>query len=193
MNSPDVYFKKTIEYPFQGQKYFFDVANTLFSTFEMDHGSDILIRSIVTKKPKTILDLGCGYGPLGIILAKTNPQAEVVMLDSNLLAVRYSKYNLHKNDISNATVMGSVGIEVVKDKTFDLIVSNIPAKIGDEAIAQDFVLAPYGLLNSGGELWVVVVSALNRLIPKLGGVNQMKVKSIRKRRGHTVYKISKPL
>lgn len=67
MNIPDVYYKKTIVYPFQGQKFSFDVANTLFSTFEMDHGSDILIRSIVTKQPKTILDLGCGYGPLGII------------------------------------------------------------------------------------------------------------------------------
>jgi len=193
MNAPDVYFKKTIEYSFQERKFSFDVANTLFSTFEMDHGSDILIRSVVTKKPKTILDLGCGYGPLGIILAKNNPQAEVIMLDSNLLAVRYSKYNLEKNNITNATVIGSVGVEAVKGKTFDLIVSNIPAKIGDEAIAQEFVFSPYELLNPGGELWVVVVSALNRLIPKLGGVNQMKVKSIRKRRGHTVYKISKPI
>jgi len=73
-----------------------------------------------------------------------------------------------------------------------LIVSNIPAKIGGEAITKEFILAPYGLLNPRGELWVVVVSALNRLIPKLGGVNKMKVKAIRKRRGHTVYQISKP-
>jgi len=192
MSNSDVYYKKTIEYPFKDQKFSFDVANTLFATYEMDHGSDILIRSIVTKKPKKILDLGCGYGPLGIILAKTNPKAEVTMLDSNLLAVRYSKYNLLKNDVINATVVGSVGVEAVKSKTFDLVVSNIPAKIGDEAITQEFVLAPYGLLNPGGELWVVVVSALNRLIPKLGGVNKMKVKAIRKRRGHTVYQISKP-
>jgi 16S rRNA (guanine1207-N2)-methyltransferase len=192
MDIPDVYYKKTIEYPFKGQKFSFDVANTLFSTFEMDHGSDILIRSIVTKSPKTILDLGCGYGPLGIILAETNPQAEVTMLDSNLLAVRYTRLNLERNNITNATVFGSVGTEGVRDKTFDLIVSNIPAKIGDEAITQEFVLASYELLNPGGELWVVVVSALNRLIPKLGGVNKMKVKAIRKRRGHTVYQISKP-
>ena len=193
MSVSEIYYKKTIEYLFQGQKFLFDVANTLFSSYEMDHGSDILIRSVVTKKPKTILDLGCGYGPLGIILAKTNPQAEVVMLDSNLLAVRYSKYNLAKNNGTNATVLGSVGLEVVADKTFDLIVSNIPAKIGDEAITQDFILAPYEHLNPGGELWVVVVSALNRLIPKIGGIYKIKVKAVRKRSGHTVYRIIKPL
>lgn len=188
----DIYYKKTIEYSFKGIKFSFDVANTLFSTFEMDHGSDVLIRSVATDNPKTILDLGCGYGPLGIILAKNNPQAEVIMLDTNLLAVRYAKYNLEKNNVTNATVTGSVGVETVKDKAFDLIVSNIPAKIGDEAIKEEFILAPYELLNPGGELWVVVVSALNRLIPRLGGVNGMKVKMTRKRRGHTVYQITKP-
>lgn len=193
MDNSDVYYKKTIVYPFKGQRFYFDVAHTLFSTYEMDHGSDILIRSIKpSNSPKTILDLGCGYGPLGIILAKQFPESKVTMLDSNLLAVRYAKYNLKKNEINNAIVLGSVGTKKVKDKKFDLITSNIPAKIGDEAIKEDFVLAPYKLLNPGGELWVVVVSALNRLIPKIGGENNIKVKKVRKRRGHTVYKISKP-
>ncbi len=190
MNS-DVYFKKTIEYPFQGQKFEFDVAETLFSTFAIDHGTDILIRAIVSNKPKTILDLGCGYGPLGIILAKTNSQAEVTMVDSNLLAVRYTKYNLEKNNITNATVLGSVGLEAANDKVFDLIVSNIPAKIGDGAIKRDFILIPYAHLNPGGEMWVVVVSALNRLIPKVCAENDIKVYEIRKRHGHTVYQIKK--
>lgn len=191
MASADFYYKKTIEYSFSAEKYFFDVAHTLFSTFEMDHGSDMLIRSIKSNKPKSILDLGCGYGPLGIILAKNNPQAEIIMLDTNLLAVRYARNNLKRNNITNAVVLGSVGLEAIEDKTFDLIVSNIPAKIGDQAITEDFILAPYNHLNDGGELWVVVVSALNRLIPKIGGTRNIKVKMIKKRRGHTVYKISK--
>jgi len=192
MQNFDAYFKKTITYPFKGQKFYFDVAHTLFSTYEMDHGSDILIRSISpATKPKTILDLGCGYGPLGIILAKQFPEAEVIMLDINLLAVRYAQYNLEKNEVKNATVLGSVGVEKVKNKKFDLITSNIPAKIGDEAITKEFILNPYKLLNPSSELWVVVVSALNRLIPKIGGQHDVKVKKVRKRRGHTVYKISK--
>lgn len=187
----DSYFKKTITYPFRNIKFQFDVADTLFSTFDIDHGTDILIRAIEQKNPKTILDLGCGYGPLGIILASGNPKAKITMVDSNLLAVRYSKINCLKNGIENAEVMGSVGTESISNKTFDLIVSNIPAKIGDKAISEEFIVKPYSLLNPGGEYWVVVVSALNRLIPKVCALHNIKVTKIRKRSGHTVYKIKK--
>lgn len=189
----DVYFKKEIIYSFGKEIFKFDVAETLFSTFFIDHGTDILIRGITSGKPKSVLDLGCGYGPLGIILAKNNPQAEVVMVDKDLLAVRYAKYNIAKNNITNVIALASLGVEGVKDKTFDLIVSNIPAKIGDEAIAKEFILDPYKLLNPNGEYWIVVVSALNRLVPKVCSLNNITMKEIRKRKGHTVYKIKKPI
>jgi len=185
----DVYFKKVINYLFGQEEFKFVVAETLFSTFAIDHGTDILIRAIIPNKPKSILDLGCGYGPLGIILAKNNQGAEVVMVDKDLLAVRYTKYNITKNKIINAVALGSLGVEELKEKTFDLIVSNIPAKIGDEAIAKEFIQEPYRLLNPNGEYWIVVVSALNRLIPQVCNMNNIKVKEIRKRKGHTVYKI----
>lgn len=188
----DIYFKKEITYPFAGQKFTFDIANTLFSTFDLNHGTDILIRAITSNNPKSILDIGCGYGPLGIILAKNNPKAEVVMVDRDLLAVRYTNYNIVKNNVTNAIALGSLGVEAVKDKTFDLIVSNIPAKIGDEAIAQEFILDPYKHLNPNGEYWIVVVSALNRFIPEVGQKYHLDMKYIRKRKGHTVYKIKKP-
>lgn len=188
----DVYFKKEITYPFSGHKFKFDVANTLFSTFEMDHGTDVLIRAIESINPKTILDLGCGYGPLGIILATKYPQSEVTMVDVNLLAVRYTKLNIEKNNVNNAIVMGGVAMEQVMDKTFDLIVSNILAKIGDKAIAQDFIITPYTHLNPGGELWIVVVNALNHLIPRVGSKNNLNMREVKKRIGHTVYKIEKP-
>lgn len=187
----DVYYKKDIVYPFKGQKFVFAVAETLFSTFDIDHGTDVLIRNIVTHNPKTILDMGCGYGPLGIILAKTNPQSYVTMVDRDLLAVRYSKINISKNEVSNAEALGSVGTEAVLNKTFDLIVSNIPAKIGDEAIKQEFILSPLEQLNPNGELWVVVVNTLNRLIPKIGTQYNLHVQEIKKRNGHTVYRINK--
>lgn len=187
----DVYFKKEIVYPFAGQKFIFAIGNTLFSTFDIDHGTDILIRAITPNKPKSILDIGCGYGPLGIILAKNNPQADVLMVDRDLLAVKYSNYNIAKNNLTNASAVGSLGVEAVKDKTFDLITSNIPAKIGDEAITQEFILEPYNHLNLGGEYWFVVVSALNRLIPNVRRDHHINIEYVRKRRGHTVYKIKK--
>ncbi len=188
----DIYFKKELTYTFNGLKFIFETANTLFSTFDIDHGTDILIRSITPNKPKTILDIGCGVGCLGIILAKTNPRAEVIMIDRDLLAVRYTEHNIARNQIKNAKALASLGAEAVKDQTFDLIVSNVPAKIGDETIAEEFILKPYQILNARGEYWLVVVSALNRLIPKIGREYKLDIKEIRKRNGHTVYKITKP-
>lgn len=186
----DVYFKKEITYPFAEGKFKFDIGETLFSTFGLDHGTDVLLRSIDFKGAKTILDIGCGYGP-GIILAKTNPQAKVTLVDRDLLAVRYANQNIRKNDVNNAIALGSVGMEQIQDQTFDLIVSNIPAKIGDKAITEEFILTPLAHLSPGGELWAVVVNTLNRLIPKIGRQNNLKFKEIRKRSGHTVYKFTK--
>ena len=189
----DVYFKKEIIYPFEGEKFKFDVGNTLFSTFDLDHGTDVLLRAIIPNNPKSILDIGCGYGPIGIVLAKKNPQAQVTMIDKDLLAVRYAKLNIEKNNIHNANVLGSVGMEQIMDKTFDLIVSNIPAKIGDEAIIQDFILIPFEHLNPGGELWIVIINALNRLVPKIKRQYQLNIKRAKKRSGHSVYQIKKPI
>ena len=187
----DIYFKKEVTYSFAGGKFKFDIGETLFSTFDLDHGTDVLLRSIDFKGAKTILDIGCGWGPIGIILAKNNPQAQVTLVDRDLLAVRYSNHNIVKNNIQNAKALGSIGMEQLLDQSYDLIVSNIPAKIGDKAIAEEFILTPFKHLNPGGELWVVVVNTLNRLIPKIGGQNNFKFKEIRKRRGHTVYKFTK--
>lgn len=185
----DVYFKKEITYNFQGTKFVFDVGETLFSTFALDHGTDVLLRHILPSNPKTILDIGCGYGPIGIVLATTNPEAQVTLLDRDLLAVRYSQLNIKKNGVTNAKVLGSVGMEKVSDQSFDLIVSNIPAKIGDRAITEEFILTPLKHLNPGGELWIVVVNALNRLIPNVAGKNDLHITAIKKRSGHTVYRI----
>lgn len=186
----DLYFKKEITYPFEGKKFNFNLGETLFSTFAIDHGTDILLRSISPEStPNTILDLGCGYGPIGIVLANKFSQAEIIMVDRDLLAVRYSTINIEKNGLTNAKATGSVGMEQVANQKFDLIVSNIPAKIGDEAITQEFVLTPYRHLTPGGELWIVVVNALNRLIPKIGRHNNLNTKEIRNRKGHTVYRI----
>jgi 16S rRNA (guanine1207-N2)-methyltransferase len=187
----DSYFKKEIIYSYKGIKFVFDVGITLFSTFAIDHGTDMLVRHMILNNPKTILDIGCGYGPIGIILAKTNPKAQVTMLDADLLAVRYTNINIRKNDISNAIALGSVGMEQVLDKHFDLIVSNIPAKIGDEAITQEFIMTPYAHLNPGGELWIVVVSALNHLIPRIGPKHNLNMKLIRKSKGHSLYRFKR--
>lgn len=195
MNGPDVYFKKRIAYTSQGQHFAFDVGHTLFSSFQVDQGTDLLLRTIEVSPaspPRHILDLGCGVGVIGIVLARRFPEAQVVLVDKDLLAVRYAHHNCALNSVPNTQVLGSVGMEQVPAGPYDLIVSNIPAKIGDEAIEQEFVLTPLAFLRPGGDYWFVVVSGLNRLIPSIGTRNRLKLKEVKKRSGHTVYHLHKP-
>jgi 16S rRNA (guanine1207-N2)-methyltransferase len=190
----DAYFKKRLTYQVRGQQFVFDVGHTIFSSFQIDDGTDLLLRSLAPslEAPQHLLDLGCGCGVIGIVLAHHYPEADVVLADKDLLALRYARHNAAINQVERVTVIGSVGVESLPDVPYDMILSNIPAKIGDRAIEEEFVLAPLDLLRSGGEYWFVVVSGLNHLIPRLGVRHQLKLKAIKKRSGHTVYRIIKP-
>ncbi|WP_240695586.1 class I SAM-dependent methyltransferase [Candidatus Chloroploca sp. Khr17] len=190
MDGPDAYYKKRITYTLHNQPFAFDVGHTLFSSFQVDDGTDLLLRTIdLPNSPTRMLDLGCGCGVIGIALARRFPDAEVVMADKDLLAVRYARHNLTLNAVTNATAIGSVGLEQVPPGPYDLIVSNIPAKIGDAAIEEEFVLKPLTLLAPTGVYWFVVVSGLNHLIPRLGPRHQLRLKEMKKRSGYTVYRI----
>lgn len=141
--------------------------------------------------PRTILDIGCGCGVIGIVLARLFPSAHVTMVDRDLLAVRYARHNALLNDTHNTEVLGSVGLEQAPPGPYDLIVSNIPAKIGDDAIEHEFILQPLARLHPTGVYWFVVVSGLNRLIPRIGTRHALRLKEMKKRSGHTVYRLLK--
>lgn len=189
----DVYYKKRIDYSCRGRPYAFDIAHTLFSSHHVDDGTDLFLRTAAPPSPpRAILDMGCGCGVIGIVLSQWYPESRVVMIDRDLLAVRYARHNALLNSAANCEVLGSVGLEQVPEAPYDLIVSNIPAKIGDEAIEREFLLDPYERLQPGGEYWFVVVSGLNRLIPALGRAHNLRLKEIKKRSGHAVYQLRKP-
>lgn len=188
--SLDPYFKKRVALVDGGERLEFEVAHTLFASHQVDNGTKLLLRCLETEKPPgRILDLGCGYGALGIALARRFPEARVVMADSNLLAVRYARRNAALNNVANAEVVGSVAIEDVPAGEYDLIVANVPAKIGDEAIEAEFVRGPRERLAAGGTYWFVAVSGLNHLLKRIGGRQELALRQVRKRSGHTVYRV----
>ena len=186
----DGYFKKRIAYEHRGMRFEFDVAHTIFSSFQIDEGTDLLLRTIdVAMAPRRIIDMGCGCGVIGVVLARLFPEAEVLAVDRDLLAVRYAQHNARLNEAANVRAVGSVGFEAVPAGAYDLIVSNVPAKIGDDAIDAEFIRAPLARLAPTGAYWFVVVSGLTRLIPALGSAQQLRLRQMRKRSGHAVYRL----
>lgn len=187
---PDPYFKKRVSLALDGEQLTFEVAHTLFATHDVDTGTKLLLRCLRPERPpERILDLGCGYGVLGIALARRYPQAEVVMADSDLLAVRYARRNAALNGAANAQVVGSVGAEDVPRGEYDLVVANVPAKIGDDAIEREFVQDPRARLAPEGAYWFVAVSGLNHLLKRVAARGEMPLRQVRKRSGHTVYRL----
>ena len=130
----DAYFKKDIHFNYSGIDLKFKVYQSLFSSHDVDIGTKRLLRTFVFEdfqNYNTVLDLGCSYGPLGIALKYANKPSECDMIDRDALALAFSRINSELNNASDIKIYGGLGYDDVNDRYFDLIVSNIPAKVGE--------------------------------------------------------------
>lgn len=125
----------------------------VFSKNKVDYGTDILIKSLPPLEGR-ILDLGCGYGPIGISLGKLNPNSEITMVDINQRAVELASRNIKQNNIRNAKVFQSNGFERV-DGIFNTIVSNPPIRTGKKVIYPLFEQS-IEYLDKDGALYLVI-------------------------------------
>jgi 16S rRNA (guanine1207-N2)-methyltransferase len=132
----------------------------LFSPKQIDEGTGLLIDQLEISATTRALDLGCGYGPIGLTIAKLAPQGSVDLVDKDFIAVDYANKNARLNHLPNATAYLSNGFDQVPaGRTFDVIVSNLPAKIGGELLSI-FLQDAHARLNPGGKLYVVTISGL---------------------------------
>jgi 16S rRNA (guanine1207-N2)-methyltransferase len=151
----------------------------LFSPKGIDEGTDLLIKHLQIKPTDTVLDLGCGYGPLGLTIAKLAPQGQVHLVDKDFVAVDYATKNAQLNHLTNTTAYLSNGFDQVPaGLKFDVIVSNIPAKIGGELLSI-FLADAHARLNPGGKLYIVTISGLKdymkrHLIDVFGNYDKLK-------------------
>jgi 16S rRNA (guanine1207-N2)-methyltransferase len=144
----------------RGHAFTFHTTWGLFSPKAIDEGTQLLVDRVEVNPTDTILDLGCGYGPLGLALAKLAPAGQTHMVDKDFVAIEYAGRNAQANGLTNTSVYLSNGLEEVPSGvTFDLIVSNVPAKIGSELL-EIFLHDAYDRLNPGGHLYVVTISGL---------------------------------
>jgi 16S rRNA G1207 methylase RsmC len=106
----------------------------LFSPRQIDDGSRMLLEFLDLSPSDHCLDLGCGYGVLGLCLAKMAPDGHILLVDKDFVAVEYAEKNRLHNRIENASCILSNGFNQVPAQQFDVIVSNIPAKVGKEML-----------------------------------------------------------
>lgn len=185
----DPYFKSRLRLDAAGVSLELCTAALLFSAHRIDDGWTLLLEALRGRAvaPLAVLELACNYGSIGLALARAHPTARVVLTDKDLLALRYSEFNRRLNRLDNALVVGGVGLEGVPPQDFDLVVCDMPAKIGDRAIEHDFVLAPLARLAPGGSYWIVADSQLNRLLPGIARRHKLALSEVIRRSGRIVF------
>ncbi|NQU79473.1 class I SAM-dependent methyltransferase [Candidatus Woesearchaeota archaeon] len=127
-------------------------AGGVFSPKKLDMGTALLIDTAVVKPGWRVLDLGCGYGPVGISLKKAHKSIEMVMSDVNSRAVKLTKMNTKVNKV-DVEVICCDSFEKIKGK-FDTIILNPPQTAGKQLCFQ-MILDSKEFLNDKGSLQIV--------------------------------------
>lgn len=126
----------------------------VFSRGSLDRGTELLIEALELGPCELVLDLGCGYGAIGIAAAKLSSGGHVVLTDVNERAARLAEANLQANGVANAEVRVGNLYEPVAGMAFDHIVCNPPLRAGRAVVDRIVAEAPAHLLE-GGKLWLV--------------------------------------
>jgi 16S rRNA (guanine1207-N2)-methyltransferase len=139
-----------------------------------------------------VLDLGCGYGPVGIAAAAINPDVQVVMVDVNERAVRLARKNAQRNNVTNVEVRSGWLYQPIGDTRFEAVLSNPPLSAGKPTVSSIIREAP-SHLQDNGSLQVVVRS-------QTGGPSLLRemeatfgnVKAVARKSGYRVLLAKKP-
>jgi len=174
-----------------GQSLKFRTTWGIFSPKAIDEGTRLLLSHLEVNPTDDCMDLGCGYGPIGITVARLAPQGRTLMVDKDYVAVEYAKKNIEINGLKNADARLSNAFSEVGGQQFDLIVSNIPAKVGKEMLAiinQDAM----DHLRPGGRFYVVSVNGLRQLFKREFTEVFGNYKKVKQGKNYTVSMAQKP-
>ncbi len=149
-----VHRRRTLRFLYRGRILTCVTDSGVFGSAGLDPGTALLIENMTLGKRERVLDLGCGWGPIGLAAALGAPEGSVVMVDPNHRAVSLSRENLKMNGVRNAEVrQGSLYVPVGENR-FDLIASNPPYHAGRALVEEALAGAP-AHLSEGGRLLIV--------------------------------------
>lgn len=139
---------------YRGELLSFTVDAGVFSSRGIDPGTSLLIENLRLRDDDRVLDLGCGWGAVGIAAAKSSPRGRVVLTEVNHRAARLARQNLERNRIPNGEVRVGPFYSTVDGERFDVIATNPPYRIGRAQILRILSEAPEHL-EPGGRLVLV--------------------------------------
>ncbi len=140
----------------RGFSFVFETDTGVFSKSEVDFGSRVLIDSFEMPTIEgCILDVGCGYGPIGLSIAKGYPDRIIHMMDVNERAVNLAKKNAQLNGVQNVQIYESDALSAVQEEQVAVVLTNPPIRAGKDTIFR-FYDEAYKKLVVSGELWIVI-------------------------------------
>jgi 16S rRNA (guanine1207-N2)-methyltransferase len=170
--------RRTITAGLRGREIYLITEPSVFSRSRVDRGTRLLIKHFHVEPADRVLDLGCGYGPVGIVAALLAPQGSVTLVDINERAVALARDNLRANNIANAQALHGDGFAPLAGRTFDLIALNPPIRAGLSVVheliegARDH-LAPAGRFYLVGRTKQGVLRIAEKMREVFGGVEEV--------------------
>lgn len=194
-NNPSAsHARKLWDTTLRGQNYQFVSDSGVFSKYGVDYGSRVLIEAMDVPSGANVLDVGCGYGPIGLAAARlAGEHGHVTMIDVNSRAVELARENALVNGISNVTVLQSDLFEGLGQEQFHMVLTNPPIRAGKSTVHAIFEGA-YERLLPGGTLWIVIQkkqgapSAREKLESLFGEVEE-----VTKDKGYRIFKAEKKI
>jgi 16S rRNA (guanine1207-N2)-methyltransferase len=141
--------RSELRFLYRGELLAFSVDRGLFSAHGLDPGTALLIENLALGRSDRVLDLGCGWGAVGVAAAKAAREGHVVLTEVNRRAARLARENLERNRVANAEVRIGPLFEPVGSERFDVIATNPPYRAGRPQVLRLLTEAPEHLTASG--------------------------------------------
>ena len=151
--------KKIINYEIKNEKFEFLTDNGVFSKTKVDFGTDVMLRTFLNENKKLknirILDIGCGYGVVSVVLKKFFEKTKILSTDVNERALELTKENIQKNNRTDDFEVRKSFVFDNISENFDVILSNPPIRAGKQVIFEIYEKSFFHL-NKNGEFYCVI-------------------------------------